>query len=418
MVGVGLAVNGLTYYAFLAVARRALDDAGFDAIAVLWAVMIVVGPGLFQPLEQEVGRALARRRARGVGAGPLVHRVATLGGLLLAGAIAAILILHRVLLDRLFDDEPLMLVALALAMVGFCAGHLVRGTLSGNGRFGPYARFFAAEGVLRLIGGAVLAVVGVTLAGTYGLAMGAAPLLAAGVALVGQRGLTRPGPDAHWSELSEALGYLLVGSMLTGLMLNIGPLAVHVLAPEGDVGAAGRFYAGLAIARLPLFFFQAIQASLLPMLAGYAGAHDYPQFRKALGRLLGLVGGVTLLAIAGASVLGPFITEQVLQHDLSTMDMALMAASMGLFMVTISLDQSLLALHGHRRMATGWVITVVAFGALLWVGRDSELFARVEWALVGSGVAGVVAMGTFLIGAIRRAERPATVRSPSEPAPS
>ena len=417
MVGVGLAINGLTYYAFLAVARRALDDAGFDAIAVLWAVMIVVGPGLFQPLEQEVGRALARRRARGVGAGPLVHRVATLGGLLLAGAVAVIVIFHQVLLDRLFDEEQLMLLALVLALAGFCAGHLVRGTLSGNGRFAPYARFFAAEGILRLAGGVALAAASVTLAGAYGLAMGAAPLLAAGVALIGQRHLTRPGPDAHWSELSEALGYLLIGSMLTGLMLNIGPLAVHVLAPEGDVGAAGRFYAGLAIARLPLFFFQAIQASLLPMLAGYAGAHEYPEFRRALGRLLALVTGVTVLTVVGASVLGPFITERVLQYDLSTADMALMALSMGLFMITISLDQSLLALHGHRRMATGWVVTVLAFGVFLWVERDSGLFPRVEWALVGAGVAGVIAMGTFLVGALRRAER-STEAPSSQPAPS
>ncbi len=417
MVGVGLAINGLTYYAFLAVARRALDDAGFDAIAVLWAVMIVIGPGLFQPLEQEVGRALARRRARGVGAGPLVQRVATLGGLLLAGAVAVIVIFHEVLLDRLFDEEPLMLLALVLALAGFCAGHLVRGTLSGNGRFAPYARFFAAEGILRLAGGVSLAVASVTLAGAYGLAMGAAPLLAAGVALIGQRHLTRPGPDAHWSELSEALGYLLVGSMLTGLMLNIGPLAVHVLAPEGDVGAAGRFYAGLAIARLPLFFFQAIQASLLPMLAGFAGAHEYPEFRRALGRLLALVTGVTALTVVGASVLGPVITERVLQYDLSTADMALMALSMGLFMITISLDQSLLALHGHRRMATGWVVTVLAFGVLLWVERGSDLFPRVEWALVGAGVAGVIAMGTFLVGALRRAER-STGAPSSQPAPS
>jgi hypothetical protein len=133
---------------------------------------------------------------------------------------------------------------------------------------------------------------------------------------------------------------------------------------------------------------------------------------------LALVTGVTVLTVIGASVLGPFITEKVLQYDLSTADMALMAASMGLFMITISLDQSLLALHGHRRMATGWVVTVVAFGVFLWLGRDNDLFVRVEWALVGAGVAGVIAMGTFLVGALRRAERSAGTPSSSQPAPS
>ncbi len=94
-----------------------------------------------------------------------------------------------------------------------------------------------------------------------------------------------------------------------------------------------------------------------------------------------------------------------------------MALSMGLFMITISLDQSLLALHGHRRMATGWVVTVLAFGVFLWVERGSGLFPRVEWALVGAGVAGVIAMGTFLVGALRRAER-STEAPSSQPAPS
>ena len=41
--------------------------------------MFLAGPGLFLPLEQEISRALAERRARNQGGVPVVRRAATIG---------------------------------------------------------------------------------------------------------------------------------------------------------------------------------------------------------------------------------------------------------------------------------------------------------------------------------------------------
>src|SRR3989440_1521044 len=70
-VGTGLAVTGLTTYGFFVVCARALSSTDYAAvIGGLWPLVFVVAPGFFLPLEQEIGRALAHRRALGIGGAP------------------------------------------------------------------------------------------------------------------------------------------------------------------------------------------------------------------------------------------------------------------------------------------------------------------------------------------------------------
>ena len=79
-VGAGLVVAAITSYLFVIVAQqgpRARRSTRRSARS--GASSSSPGPGLFLPLEQEVGRALAHRRAQGIGGGPLVERAARLG---------------------------------------------------------------------------------------------------------------------------------------------------------------------------------------------------------------------------------------------------------------------------------------------------------------------------------------------------
>src|ERR1044072_3842670 len=85
-VGAGLIVSGITSYGFLAISARALGPEKDAPLGVLWALTYVVCPGVFLPLEQEVGRALSTRRAKGLGGGPLIRRAALGGGGAVCGA--------------------------------------------------------------------------------------------------------------------------------------------------------------------------------------------------------------------------------------------------------------------------------------------------------------------------------------------
>ena len=106
-----------------------------------------------------------------------------------------------------------MVVALALTFVGYAPAHLARGICSGSGRFTEYAVIMGSDGIVRIVLCVVLAIIGVTAVGAYGLAIAVSPLFA--VAYVYRRGglQTDPGPPADWNEVTPNLGWLLLGSI-------------------------------------------------------------------------------------------------------------------------------------------------------------------------------------------------------------
>ena len=103
-------------------------------------------------------------------------------------------------------------------------------------------------------------------------------------------------------EISTALGCLMLASLLSFGIMNIGPVLVKLLADESENDAAGQFLPALVIARIPLFLFQAVQAALLPKLSALAGAGRSRSFRSGLMRLLAVVAG---LAVIGTIVGSP-----------------------------------------------------------------------------------------------------------------
>ena len=88
-VGVGLLVAGVTTYLFQILAFRGLSKPDYGALNALWVFVFVLAPGIFLPVEQEVGRALAARRAHGIGGAPVIRRAGVIGLIFATGARAA-----------------------------------------------------------------------------------------------------------------------------------------------------------------------------------------------------------------------------------------------------------------------------------------------------------------------------------------
>ena len=149
-VGTGLVIAGVASYAFLAISARALGPDAFAPLSVMWVITFLAGPGFFLPVEQEVTRALAHRRAEGIGGGPVIVRAAQLGGILAAILVVVTLIFSPLIVEHLFDGYWLLLVGFLLGLVGYYAGHLGRGTFSGMGHFGAYGLYMGGEGVIRM----------------------------------------------------------------------------------------------------------------------------------------------------------------------------------------------------------------------------------------------------------------------------
>ena len=387
--------NGLTTYGYLVVARRALGDEGYGSLAVLWALVNIGGFGLFQPLEQEVARATADRASRGVGSAPVLRRAGVLGAGQVVLVAAGLLAAWPLGLDSLLDHRPELLVALVLALSAFAGTQLVRGVLGGRHLFDRYAWYFAVEGGVRMAVAVALAVAGVA---------------AVGALWTGHRGgsggrgggrcripppFVTPGPLASYRELTPALGFLLVASIGEAFILNVGPVALDIVAgDELGAEAPGVFLNGMLVARIPLFFFQAVKASLLPSLATLAGRGDLVGFRNMQLKISAAVGAVAVATTAVAAVVGPPVVRIVFGDELRRIDMALLAASGGGLMLMLSLALGLVAL-GHTRLAVaGWVAGIAAFAVV--VSFDFEPFLRVETALVAAVLAGALVAGALL----------------------
>ncbi|MDW3216457.1 MAG: hypothetical protein R8G01_20870 [Ilumatobacteraceae bacterium] len=386
-VGAALLVAGIATYAFFKVGEVALGgEEAFAPIVAMWFATFSLAPGFFLPLEQELGRALSHRKAQGEGGLPVVQRILVLGGIITGVVLAVILIASPIITSKYFKGDWWMLAALATAFVAYAPAHLARGVCAGTGRFHSYAFVMGSDGVIRIAVCVVLAAIGISSAAPYAFAVALSPLVA--VVVVGAKGRlrTEPGPPAEWNEVTQNLGWLLLGTVFAAGLLNAGPVAANLMADDGQEELVTQFGYGVLLARIPLFLFQAVQAALLPRLSRLAARNELDEFRSGLKRLMQLVILVGVVGTAGAFTLGPFVIEQFYGAELSGRTLAMLALSSATYMAGLATAQAVIALRGHAFVAAGWGVGVVVFLLGTWLSSDL-LFRRIEIGLLLSSIA-------------------------------
>jgi O-antigen/teichoic acid export membrane protein len=412
VVGIGLAISGLTTYGFQIIAFRVLTKTDYTALSGLWVVTFVLAPGFFLPLEQEIGRAIAHRRARGLGGGPVVRRAAALGAALATSLVVLTLVAEVALKalfgsglsGELFKGHTVLVLCLVVSLLTYASQHGSRGTLSGNGRFGAYSVIIGAEGVIRLGPTVLLYAAGVHEIVWYGLCFAIPPVLAVLIGLRGQHGLLEAGPDAPWSELSVNLGWLFGGSVFAQA-LSYSPVLAVLLYESGkhQHDQAANFIVGFFVARVPILLFQAVQAALLPRLAALSGSGREDDFREGLRKLVAVVVGIGLVGLLAGASIGPAAGGILFgnKFDLGNRDLALLAAGSGLFILALTLAQALIALLGHARATTAWLIGNVVFWLAAATATDSLLLRGEIGFVLGAGAAAAT-MAWLLVRQMRR----------------
>jgi len=405
-VGVGLVVSGITTYLFQILAFRGLSKPDYGALNALWVFVFVLAPGIFLPVEQEVGRALAARRAHGIGGAPVIRRAGVIGLIFATslGLATIVLALTTSVVDNLFAGNAGLVICLVVALFTFGFELLARGAFAGVGAFGAYGVSMGAEGIIRLLPCIVLVAIGSTDPLGFGLCLAIPPALATLVALRGQRGkLMIPGPSAPWSELSTNLGLLLGGSMLAQVLSYAPFLGAQLLATPGERTAVADFIVGLFLSRIPILLFQAVQAALLPRLAAQVSAGQTADFRRGMRNLLFVVSGIGLVGVVGGATLGPTVGHILFgsKFELGNLDLALLAAGSGLFILALTLSQGLIALNALSQVLASWLVGVVMFVVATLVSSN-DLFTRVEiGSIVGAGAAAAT-MGAMFVWRLRK----------------
>jgi O-antigen/teichoic acid export membrane protein len=406
-VGLGLIISGITAYMFQILAFRGLTKAEYTALNALWIFVFVVSPGFFLPLEQEVGRAVADRRARDIGSGPVVRKAAVASAFLTGGLVVLTLIAAAFtpLVDKLFHGREVLLACFVIALITYAVQFLAKGTLAGNGRFGPYGVILGAEGIVRVLPLIVLVALGVDNLALYGLALAIPPVIAVLIAMRGQHGLLPPGPDAEWNELSTHLTLLFLGSLaaqalsywaaIGAILLAVGPVEHRLVAD---------FIVGFFLARIPILLFQAVQAALLPKLAALAAEGRLADFRKGLRNLVFIVIGVGGLGILCGVTIGPAVGKILFgnKFHLDRQDLGLLFAGSAAFIFALTLAQALIALKGHGRALVAWAIGL-AVAIVVTLTSSPDLFLRVELGFLAGCAAAAVVMGVLLATRMRDA---------------
>jgi O-antigen/teichoic acid export membrane protein len=218
------------------------------------------------------------------------------------------------------------------------------------------------------------------------------------VALRVQRPQLDPGPEAAWQEITRSLLYLLAGTLFAYTLMNVGPVAIKLLATDSESKKAGYFFSAVVIARIPLYLFQAVQASLLPKLTSLASAGRLGDFRVGLRRLIAVVAGLAALGTVVGYVMGPMVVQMMAGSDVVVehRTMGTLAAGSGFYMLALALAQAVIALGGHRRQAAGWFAGVVAMVVTIaFISQD--LYLRVELGLLIGSLVAFLVMGYLLM---------------------
>lgn len=392
-VGAGLAVSGAATYAFAAVATRALGPAGFAEFTVFWGLVFGLGLGVFFPFEQEVSRRGSHAHTTGR-SGRTVRRTAYRLGLVTALGLAAIAYpLARVLAS---PGHALGLWATtATAFVALAVAYVSRGGLSGRGLFARYGGQLAVEGVIRLVLALALLVVGATSPWSFAVAVPIA-LLVAVAATAPRRPSTAPADPLTVRALAVSVSAIVVSSTVAQSLVNLGPVAVTWLSPPGRQDVAGSFLAAALVARMPVFAFAAVQAVLIPRLVRAVVRRQHAEFARSLRLVLGATLALAVLGVALSAAVGPQLLHLLAGpgYDLGRVDMALLAAMVGFYLLAMVLQPAAISLGRHRAAMVPWLACALAYAATLTLPLDPV--RRVGVALVVAGAVAVVGLGVVV----------------------
>jgi O-antigen/teichoic acid export membrane protein len=156
-------------------------------------------------------------------------------------------------------------------------------------------------------------------------------------------------------------------------------------------------FAATMLVRAPAYLFQGVAAALLPNLTTMHARRDVAGFRRAIGRTVAILAGASAVAAVGAAAVGPQVMHVLYGPDFDTarVDLALLAAGAGGYLVAGTLSQAALARSQTVRAAVVWIGSALMF-VVLELSLEGAALHRVAIAFAVAALANAVAFGALL----------------------
>ena len=391
---------GVLTYAFLVLAARTLGPHAYGHVAALWGAIFIGAVVLFRPLEQTASRTISDRLARGYEVRTVLRSLVLLGAVMVVctGILGAIA--WGTITDRLFLGNAALTALLLAGTIAYGISYIVRGVVGGVSWFGGYGLVLVADGAARLAVAAPLVIVASErLAGAAMVCAalaGALVPLAFGRSRVRRALVLRAGPPfrarAAWAFAAPAT----VIAAADQLLVNGAPLMVILDGGSRATRSAGVVFAATMLVRAPVYVFQGLAASFLPNLTGLAAGGDRRGFREAVARSSLALLGVGIAIVVGVATAGPAAMHALYGGGFTAgrLDLSLLAAGAGLYLVAGTASQGLLAVARTGTAAAIWAAGAVSFMGLFAVLPGSELRrASLAFALAVAAVAVALTAG-------------------------
>lgn len=405
-VGGGVCALALASYVYLAIAGRTLSVDAMAGLSVLWSLAFSVGTGLFLPLEQELTRVVAARRARGEGVGPLALRGVRISMSLLLLCLAGLGLFAGPLARQLFRGDRSLVWALGAALAGLSVVHISRGLLAGSGHFRAYGAQLGIDSVLRVVLALALSLAGVTAPLPFALLLSLAPLISVAAGIATTARTAQPGPAAGPTELRKGLAPLTFSTLL-GQVLPNAPVVLAELMTGASMKSAGSaltaaLLSAMIIVRLPIFAAVSVQPSVLSVLSRAYALGNRAAFRR---QLLGATAGALLLGAAGlllSGVLGPWLATTLFHtpRALGNGDFAVLSLATAGLLLALILSQGQLAMNRQRAQGTAWALGAAVFLGLALL--PGSVMARLEASYSGGCWTVALVLGLGIARHLRR----------------
>jgi O-antigen/teichoic acid export membrane protein len=396
LVGLCVVAAGLLINAYLVVVARNVPVADYKNFGAYWSLALVVGFGVFLPIEQELARLLQS---------PVVdHRAVLRAAMLTAGGfavveLAVVLAASPLLLDA-FGGKTGILAALGAMCLVSSGQFVVRGSLVGTDRMGTYGGLLVLDGGLRVVLAVAVAFAVSTDSSGYAWTLVGAvalvhiPLLP--VAL--RRAAGHPGTERIGARsFARAVTPLLAGSLAAQLLLNGVPVLVSAVASAAEQAEAGQFQAAFLLARIPLFVAVPLQTAILPPLIRLFDSNRPHLVLRVISRVAGAILAVGVLGGGVAYAIGPWLMRVVFggEYQIGRLDVAAMVVGVVAYLGLLIVTQALVASALHAKVAWSWLSGLAVAVVVFAVVPDLALRGELAF-LLGSAVGCAAGAGQLL----------------------
>ncbi|MDQ3428585.1 MAG: hypothetical protein M3479_01390, partial [Actinomycetota bacterium] len=371
-------------------------EAGFAPIALLWNATFLIVQVLWVAATQTLGRHVAEREARGEDWGPVVRSVRRWQTGLLVGFLVLALAASPFLTALVFE-EAWITFAFVAAVALYAPEYFRRGLFNGHRQPTRMGAQILAEAASRVVVTVVLLAAGLGVA-----APAIAIVLAPAVGVLAVRPVRVPPPDKPGEPFSVGKALRFAGPVLI-CMTCAQALASGGVVLAGLMGGTkaqvGLLGAALIFTRIPQYVMSPVIGALLPHASRALSTGGRAALDRFALRTVGVVGGVGVLMVGGAWLLGGWGLKLFAGRDFEADNtlLATLAALAAFYLLSETLNQALFALGRGRLAAAGWVVGLLSAVLCVLVLR-TDLIERISLSLVvGAAVAALAQVIFYLI---------------------